>query len=215
MKKLVYGLLFSALILSGCGGQGGNGGDAKASGDNNLQTTIDSLRTENSKLKSQLSNSEKPKESTSSSQASSESTQIKTYGLNEEAILKDEQGNNIYSLKIIKATTAITPDSVATYDEHVNLIEVVYEYKNYNYPNAMSVSTQYISAYDPNGLAGKDLGYMDGQTEVSSGGKASQSKMWFEMNSNPNDISEIEIDYSNDFSLGFEDTLSFKVPLEH
>lgn len=215
MKKVVYGLLFATLVLSGCGGQGGDGGDAKASGDINLQTTIDSLRTENSRLKSQLSNSEKPQESTSSSQASSESTQIKTYGLNEEAILKDDQGNNIYSLKIIKATTAITPDSVATYDEHTNLIEVVYEYKNYNYPNAMSVSTQYISAYDPNGLAGKDLGYMDGQTEVSSGGKASQSKMWFEMNSDPNDISEIEIDYSNDFSLGFEDTLSFKVPLEH
>lgn len=215
MKKVIYGLLFATLVLSGCGGQGGDGGDAKASGDINLQTTIDSLRTENSRLKSQLSNSEKPQESTSSSQASSESTQIKTYGLNEEAILKDDQGNNIYSLKIIKATTAITPDSVATYDEHTNLIEVVYEYKNYNYPNAMSVSTQYISAYDPNGLAGKDLGYMDGQTEVSSGGKASQSKMWFEMNSDPNDISEIEIDYSNDFSLGFEDTLSFKVPLEH
>lgn len=215
MKKVVYGLLFATLVLSGCGGQGGDGGDAKASGDINLQTTIDSLRTENSRLKSQLSNSEKPQEPTSSSQASSESTQIKTYGLNEEAILKDDQGNNIYSLKIIKATTAITPDSVATYDEHTNLIEVVYEYKNYNYPNAMSVSTQYISAYDPNGLAGKDLGYMDGQTEVSSGGKASQSKMWFEMNSDPNDISEIEIDYSNDFSLGFEDTLSFKVPLEH
>ncbi|MEQ7162470.1 hypothetical protein ABQE15_16630 [Enterococcus gallinarum] len=215
MKKVVYGLLFATLVLSGCGGQGGDGGDAKASGDINLQTTIDSLRTENSRLKSQLSNSEKPQESTSSSQASSESTKIKTYGLNEEAILKDDQGNNIYSLKIIKATTAITPDSVATYDEHTNLIEVVYEYKNYNYPNAMSVSTQYISAYDPNGLAGKDLGYMDGQTEVSSGGKASQSKMWFEMNSDPNDISEIEIDYSNDFSLGFEDTLSFKVPLEH
>lgn len=215
MKKVVYGLLFVTLVLSGCGGQGGDGDDAKASGDINLQTTIDSLRTENSRLKSQLSNSEKPQESTSSSQASSESTQIKTYGLNEEAILKDDQGNNIYSLKIIKATTAITPDSVATYDEHTNLIEVVYEYKNYNYPNAMSVSTQYISAYDPNGLAGKDLGYMDGQTEVSSGGKASQSTMWFEMNSDPNDISEIEIDYSNDFSLGFEDTLSFKVPLEH
>lgn len=215
MKKVVYGLLFSVLFLSGCSGQGGNGGGETDANNNDLQTTIDSLRTENSKLKSQLSNSEKPKESTSSSPTSSESNQIKTYGLNEEAILKDDQGNNIYSLKIIKATTAITPDSVATYDDHINLIEVVYEYKNYNYPNAMSVSTQYISAYDPNGLAGKDLGYMDGQTEVSSGGKASQSTMWFEMNSDPNDISEIEIDYSNDFSLGFEDTLSFKVPLEH
>lgn len=215
MKKVVYGLLFVTLILSGCGGQGGDVGEKTDANNNDLQTTIDSLRTENSKLKSQLSNSEKPKESTPSSQTSSESNQIKTYGLNEEAILKDDQGNNIYSLKIIKATTAITPDSVATYDEHMNLIEVVYEYKNYNYPNAMSVSTQYISAYDPNGLAGKDLGYMDGQTEVSSGGKASQSTMWFEMNIDPNDISEIEIDYSNDFSLGFEDTLSFKVPLEH
>jgi len=28
MKKVVYGLLFATLVLSGCGGQGGDGGDA-------------------------------------------------------------------------------------------------------------------------------------------------------------------------------------------
>jgi hypothetical protein len=28
-------------------------------------------------------------------------------------------------------------------------------------------------------------------------------------------MNEIEIDYSNDFSLDFDGTISFKVPLEH
>lgn len=206
MKQFIYGLLFTTVLLAGC---------TSNNNSTDSQNTIDSLRTENSKLKSEISNFEKILESSTASQTQTNLSQKKTYGLNEEAILKDDQGNDIYSIKIIKATTSISPDSVATYEDHNNLVEVVYEYKNYNYPKAMSISTQFLSAYDINGIAGKDLGYMDGQTEVSSGGKASQSTMWFEMSSNPKDMNEIEIDYSNDFSLDFDGTISFKVPLEH
>ncbi|WP_165004434.1 MULTISPECIES: hypothetical protein [unclassified Enterococcus] len=209
MKKIILGLVFSSIILGACG-------NTASSTDSNAQKTIDSLRKENSELKSQINDSKKTIESTTSSRTETDLSQKKTYGLNEEAILKDDQGNNIYSLKILKATTTSTsPDSVLTNEEHNNLIEVVYEYKNYNYPKAMSVKSQFLSAYDTNGIAGKDLGYMHGQTEVSSGGKASQSTMWFEMNSDLKDMNEIEIDYSNDFSLDFEGSLSFKVPLEH
>ncbi|STR02389.1 Uncharacterised protein [Enterococcus casseliflavus] len=42
MKKVVYGLLFSVLILSGCSGQGG---DAGGSNDSDLQDTVNSLTT--------------------------------------------------------------------------------------------------------------------------------------------------------------------------
>ncbi|MCR1931643.1 hypothetical protein [Enterococcus gallinarum] len=209
MKKIGFCLLPLIVLSIGLAGCNSKNSSTVSS----LEKTIASLKTENSKLKSGQG-IQKNQTSSSTVQSSNEEAS-KTLGMNEEAIVKDDQGKNIYSLKIIKATTSITPDSVATHDEHNNLIEIVYEYKNYNYPNAMSVSTQFLSAYDTNGLAGKDIGYMDGQTKVSSGGKASQSTMWFEMNSDPNNMNEIEIDYSNDFSLGFNDTFSFKVPVSH
>ncbi|WP_242387287.1 hypothetical protein [Enterococcus gallinarum] len=209
MKKIGFCLLTLIVLSIGLAGCNSENSSTVSS----LEKTIASLKTENSKLKSDQG-IQKNQTSSSTVQSSNEEAS-KTLGMNEEAIVKDDQGKNIYSLKIIKATTSITPDSVATHDEHNNLIEIVYEYKNYNYPNAMSVSTQFLSAYDTNGLAGKDIGYMDGQTKVSSGGKASQSTMWFEMNSDPNNMNEIEIDYSNDFSLGFNDTFSFKVPVSH
>lgn len=214
MKKVLLGMtLVSAITLVGCSSDAGGTAESSLSEKvSELESSIDSLKEENEKLKKQLSTNNTTQ---SENTTSSESTSKKEFGLGEEAILKDNQGNDIYSLKIIKATTSISPDSVATYDDsYTNLVEVVYEYKNYDYESAMLISSQFISAYDSNGLAGSNLGYMDGQTEVSSG-KAAQSTIWFEMPSDPSALDSIEIDYSNDFSLGFEDTISFTVPLEH
>lgn len=77
----------------------------------------------------------------------------------------------------------------------------------------MLVSSQFISAYVSDGLAGTNLEYMRDQTEVSSGEKSAKSKMWFKMNKDNSSMAEI--DYFNDFSLGFEGTMTFKVSLEH
>ena len=52
MKKVIFGVLFSALLLSGCSGLNGQAG---ASNDSDLQDTVDSLTAENSKLKSENS----------------------------------------------------------------------------------------------------------------------------------------------------------------
>lgn len=210
MKKSILGLLLASLFLFGCSPK-------TSTVDEDSQKTIDSLKKENNSLKAQVeSMNSSETETTTEESSSTEEIINKPYKLGEEAILQDSEGTKLYSLKIIKATTAITPNSVATYDDsHKNLVEITYEYKNYSVEKALSVSTQFLSAYDQNGLAGKNLGYMDGQTEVSSGGKASQSTMWFEMNSDPTKENSIEIEYSNDFSIGFDGTLSFNVPLEH
>ncbi|MBE9909340.1 hypothetical protein [Enterococcus casseliflavus] len=209
MKRLIWGLLFSAFALTGCVGQEGNGSQTKETG-SSYSNDITSWSSG---------------ESYSSPYIYSEKNEITTeqkniipqqiYGLNEEAVLIDPNVQNLYSLKVIQASTRITPDSVATQDEHANLVELTYEYKNYNYEKSMLVSSQYITAYDSDGLAGTDLGYMNGQTEVSSGGNSARAKMWFEMSKDPTSMTEIEIDYANDFSLGFEGTMTFKVPLEH
>lgn len=55
MKKVVYGFLFVTLMLSGCASQSGNGGGSSSSNDSELQDTVDSLTTENSRLKSENS----------------------------------------------------------------------------------------------------------------------------------------------------------------
>ncbi len=87
MKKVVYGLLFATIVLSGCGGQGG---DAGGSNDSDLQDTVNSLTTENSKLKSEnselserIANFENLFEGTSATQedgSSSSSTSSFKYG---------------------------------------------------------------------------------------------------------------------------------------
>lgn len=47
MKKIVIGLIFSSLLLGACG-------NTTSSTNSDTQKTIDSLKTENSKLKSEL-----------------------------------------------------------------------------------------------------------------------------------------------------------------
>ena len=87
MKKVILGVLFSALLLSGCSGQNGQAG---GSNDSDLQDTVDSLTTENSKLKSEnselserIANFENLFEGTSATQedgSSSSSTSSFKYG---------------------------------------------------------------------------------------------------------------------------------------
>ena len=208
MKKSVYILFFSSLLLGACSSSEGSADVSK------LEATIQSLEKENQELKDMLGETETVTESTESKEkeAPKEDTLA---SVGEEVTISDQDGNEMYSLKIIEATTSITPDSVATYDDsYKNLLEVKYEYKNYNMDQAMSISTQFLSAYNEEGKAGSDLGYMDGQTEVSKG-KSSVSTMWFEMPEDPSAYKNVEIDYSNDFSLGFDGTISFKVPVNH
>ena len=183
-----------------------------------LEETISSLENENADLKEQLSKEEASSEK-SSSQSTSESGQEtngnQLFGLNEEAIIRDSSGKEMYSLKIIKATTNLTVnDDFYTDGKPDNTVEVTYEYKNYNYESPMLISSQFMEAFDQNNYAGKNMSMMDGQTEVSQG-RSSQSTIWFVMNDVMIDKGEIEIEYVNDFSLGFDGVVKFRVPLEH
>ncbi len=188
MKKSVFILLFSALLLGACSSSEGSADISK------LEATIQSLEKENQELKDMLAETETVAESIESKE-NELPTEVAFFSDGEEVTISDQDGNEMYSLKIIEATTNITPDSVATYDDsYKNLLEVKYEYKNYNMDSAMSISTQFLSAYNEEGKAGNDLGYMDGQTEVSKG-KSSVSTMWFEMPEDPSTYKNVEIEF--------------------
>lgn len=203
MKKLyLFGVTFLSIgILSGCS----NNDSAKI---NKLESTISSLKKENEELKSTANGSVLTETSESLKKS-------KTYAPGEEAIIKDSSGKEMYGLKILKATTNLSQaDNAYTDGKPDNTIEVTYEYRNINYETPLIISSQFLAAYDSKGKAGKNMNMMDGQTEVSPG-RSSQSTVWFVMDSPMKNESETEIEYLNDFSLGFEGVAKFKVSLEH
>lgn len=208
MKKLKFvGILFlGSLFLAACSGT-------------NNDAEISKLKTENTSLKKEITElKRKIPESTADSDKKESSTDPakEVYGLNEEAfIIKSSSNEKMYGLKIIKATTALEDNSdLYTDGKPENTVQVTYEYTNYKMPKPMMILSQYLSAYDTKNVAGKGKGLMDGQTNVTEG-KTSQTTTWFVMNEKMTDKKEIEIEYANDYSQGFQGSRKFIVPLEH
>lgn len=189
-------------MLAACG----NNDDQKIK---ELESTIESLKKENATLKGETTSS-------STDDAKKSTNNAKIYGLNEEAFIKDSKGNTLYSLKLLKATTALTQtNEIYTEGKPQNTVEVTYEYKNYSVDKPIIITSQFVHAFAKDGKAGKDVGMQSGQTEVNKG-RSAQSTVWFVMPEEQTNENEIEIEYSDDFSLGFENkTIKFKVPLEH
>ncbi|GEM_PF-2504527 len=208
MKKVsLLGILFlSVLSIVGCGSNSSN------------ETTIDSLKKENKNLKNEIASYEKETNSpdkTSESASEIISSEIPVFKDNEEAFIADADGNKLYSLKILKATTNLSETNEAYTDgKPQNTVEVTYEYKNYLVDKPMMITSQFVNAFDSNGLAGKNMSMMDGQTEVTKD-RASQSTVWFVMQNDMTNESSVEIEYANDFTLGFDSAAKFEVSLEH
>lgn len=135
------------------------------------------------------------------------------YNINEEAVIGDANNQPMYSLKIVEVNKGTDKTSEQYTDgKPDNTIEVVYEYKNYNMDTPIKISSQFLSAYSKDGKTGKTMSMMDGQTEVAKD-RSSQSRIWIVMPDPVDTLSEIGIDYNNDFSLGFKDTISFDIKL--
>lgn len=135
-------------------------------------------------------------------------------GKNEETIFNDASGKPYYSLKIVKATTNLSEtDDFYTNGLPENTVEVTYEYKNYSYPEPMIINSQFINGYDSNGLAGTTQSIMVGQNKVSEG-KSAQSTIFIVFPDAVSGMNEIDIEYLDDFSLGFDGVAKFKAELE-
>ena len=166
-----------------------------------------SVENENEVKSEQSTTSDKAKNNTE------ESSSNKAYSIGEEAIISNSDNKPMYSLKIVSVNKDISEtDSYYTDGKPENTIEVVYEYKNYAMTDPMRINAQFISAFDNNGKTGKTMNMTDGQTEVADG-KSSQSKIWIVMPENKETLTDIGIDYSNDFSNGFDGTITFNINL--
>lgn len=200
MKKKILSvtILCTSLLLVACGNQQEN------------------VSSSSNKENSEINKKQGSENSNKNSEEEKFKSEDKTYGLNEEAFITDSQDNNRYSLKVLKATTALSDTSdLCTSGKPKNTVEVTYEYKNYAVEEPMLVSVQFVHAFDKDGRAGKDVGLQSGQTKVNKG-RSAQSTVWFVMPEEQTNENEIEIEYIDDFSLGFENkTIKFKVPLEH
>ncbi|CAI3428312.1 hypothetical protein [Enterococcus cecorum] len=200
MKKKILSvtILCTSLLLVACGNQQEN------------------VSSSSNKENSEINKKQDSENSNKNSKEEKVESEDKTYGLNEEAFITDSQDNNRYSLKVLKATTALSETSdLYTSGKPQNTVEVTYEYKNYAVEEPMLVSVQFVHAFDKDGRAGSDQSMQSGQTEVNKG-RSAQSTVWFVMPEEQTNENEIEIEYSDDFSLGFENkTIKFKVPLEH
>lgn len=143
--------------------------------------------------------------------SSTEIIEQKIYTVNDEAKIYDKAGKETYSIKIIEVTTNLNEEDKNLTEDNPNPFKVTYEYKNYALDKPLKISGQFINAYI-NGIASNDMPYMINQTDVSQG-KSARASIFFYSNEPLTDVSEVEVEYINDFSLKFEDSILFKVPL--
>lgn len=121
MERLIEGLFLSTLTLTECVSQVANGCQALEA-----MTSYSKDITSWSSGKS-YSSPYLGKEQNESTTDQKNIISQQIYELNEKAVWIDPNLQNLYSLKVIQAITRITSDSVATHDEHDNLLELTYE----------------------------------------------------------------------------------------
>ncbi|WP_429969397.1 hypothetical protein [Enterococcus sp. AZ049] len=197
MKKVVYGLLFSVLFLSGCSGQGGDGGGETDAKNNDLQTTIDSLRSENEILKEQLLTDSSSSSNQSSNESKSSVSSYEVYRLGEELSLGDGSQENA-RIKIIEATTnqSAFPEHMINLDDYdtSKMVAVKIEYTNVAIEEPFLPYSNYFQAYDKDGKALIQVNQQNGQDAVPIG-RTSTTQLFWELPVSGNDFNEFEIDF--------------------
>lgn len=123
----------------------------------------------------------------------------KVYGLNEEAIVTDSSGNQLYSIKITKVTKDISESGKNlvvnnSYGDNLsNPLEVQVEFKNIGSSEAIGFHKQYLLAYDGDGKQLEDSNYQDGQDLVGQG-RTTSSIVWYDLNGSQ--TTNVQFDYN-------------------
>lgn len=208
MKKIV---LCSVLVFLGIGLSACGSGDSSTV--SSLEKTIDSLKTENSKLKS--GQGVQDTYSDSSTAQSSDKQNASAKGINEESIYKSGDKDAL-SIKVIEASTnqSSFPSHMVSLDDYdtTNMVAVKFEFKNINLSEDYGMNPAELTAYDASGNAYKIVNQQSGQDYVANG-RSSTSQFYWEV-PNAASINEIEIDYSPSGSSDIPKT-TFKVPVSH
>lgn len=208
MKKIIFGVLLSSIILVGCSSNDNSANIAK------LEKTIESLQLENENLKNGQGLNEVVENTFESSAEQDVSNDIK--GLNEDVVYSDSDNTELVQLKIVKASTnqSSFPDYMISMDDYdtENMIAITVEYKNLGLDDKFYVNPADFVAFDASGKAYEITSQQEGQDSLSPG-RGSQSTLYW-LVPDAQKVNEIEIDYSPMVLYGAP-TQTFKVPVEH
>lgn len=208
MKKIKLGLVAVLVLfgLSGCGSE-------DSSTLNSLEKTVDSLRSENSKLRSGQGIQDTQASSSTTHSTTDQNQRIK--GLNEESIYKSDDKEAL-SIKVVEATTnqSSFPDYMISLDDYdtTNMVSVKFEFKNIGLSDDYGMNPSELTAYDATGKAYEIVNQQNGQDYVARG-RSSTSQFYWEV-PNAANISEIEVDYTPLANSDAPKT-TFKVPVSH
>lgn len=209
MKRIKLGLFLVLLIgLAGCTSDSENSSTVSS-----LEKTVESLKTENSKLRSGQGVQET--QSDSSDTQTSDKKESKIKGMDEESVYKSN-GKDALSIKVIEATTnqSVFPEHMISLEDYdtSNMIAVKFEFKNIDLSDDYGMNIAELTAYDASGKAYEIVNQQNGQDYVGIG-RSSTSQFYWEV-PNAGNVNEIEIDFSPSSSYNAPKT-TFKVPVSH
>ena len=190
MKKIVFGLLFGIILLSGCTDQS----DQTETGEDvDLQKTVESLRVENKALREGLNTTEEPAtETTDPSNLTEE-----LYGMNQELTLSDGEQETA-KIKIVEATTnqSAFPEHMINLDSYdtTKMVAVKIEYTNIAIEEPFLPFASYFQAYDKDGKALIQVSQQSGQDAVPIG-RTATTQLYWELPVAGHDFNELEIDF--------------------
>lgn len=209
MKRMKLGLLLVLLIgLAGCSSDSNSSSTITS-----LEKTVESLKTENSKLRSGQGVQESHSESSKTQSSDDKKTSVK--GINEESIYKSN-GKEALSIKVTEATTnqSAFPEHMLSLDDYdtQNMVAVKFEFKNISLSDDYGMNGAELIAYDATGKSYEMVNQQDGQDYVGEG-RSSTSQFYWEV-PNATNINEIEIDYKP-LSNADSPKTTFKIPVSH
>ncbi len=201
--KLVSPLLL-AIILVGC-----------ASGESSKE--VEKLKQENAELKKELKKEQPSNDSKENKKKEPKKEDNLVFKNNEEVMLYDNyvNKNELATLKITEVSTAQSsfPEFMSTLTDEFDIgkmIAVTIEYKNLGLEQGFVPSVFEFQGFDVDGNALERQNRQEGNDAVSKG-RASKTKIFFNLPSEGSNYNEIEIDYvSGSNKIG-----TFKLDVTH
>lgn len=193
MKKIVFGLVFSSLVLGACG-------NTTSSTDSDAQKTIDSLKTENSSMnkKIELYESLLTTDESSSSTETSETEDQSTIKLSLNQALELGDGKKQAEIKVIEATTnqSAFPEHMISLDRYdtSKMVAVTIEYTNVAMDDNFLPYAQYFQAFSDDGQKLEQVEQQNGQDAVSIG-RTGKTQLFWELPVEGAQFNHMEIDF--------------------
>lgn len=192
LKKAIASLfLIGLFMLSGCSG------DSSAKTNASLENEVKKLKTENSKLKQELSTHRTVEEQTPTSEKTRFTQEVKTFAENE-AIEFGDVEKKLAEMKVVQVTTKQSAfpkrmNELENYDTK-QMLAVKIEYKNIEMDTPFLPYAQSFQAYSKDGERLTAVNQQRGQDEVPKG-KSGTTQIFWMLPVSGDKFDNVEIDF--------------------